>query len=118
MSGIVADVIRLCTSPRSDLAQLTTLISRDPILSVKVLQAANTAGRASSHGVVTSLHEAVRNLGNKTVGDIASSVAVFATMPPSEPDGFNPIRSWQHSLAVATLCSQLTPSSRWGRRRI
>jgi len=29
-------------------------------------------------------------------------------MPPSEPDGFNPVRCWQHSFAVAMLCERLS----------
>ena len=39
------------------------------------------------------------------------AMGVFDAMPPPEPDGFNPIRCWQHSLAVARLCEQLAPES-------
>jgi CheY-like chemotaxis protein/HD-like signal output (HDOD) protein len=109
LSGVVAQVISLATSPRSDLSDLSTLIARDPMLSARVLQAANSVSYTSTRGMVSTLPEAVRNIGCSTIRDIAASLGVFDAMPPSEADGFNPIRSWQHSFAVATLCNRLAP---------
>jgi hypothetical protein len=34
---------------------------------------------------------------------------VFDAMPATAPDGFNPVRCWQHSFAVAMLCERLAP---------
>src|SRR5205814_254989 len=107
LSGGVAQVIALATSPNSDLAQLAETIARDAVLSTKVLQAANSAAYASNRGMITSISEAVRRIGCSTVSNIATTVGVFEAMPDTGPDGFNPIRCWQHSFAVAKLCEHL-----------
>jgi CheY-like chemotaxis protein/HD-like signal output (HDOD) protein len=110
LSGVVAQVISLATSPRADNAQLAEVIARDAILAARVLQVANTAAYASGRGVVGTIPEAIRNVGCNTVRNIAAAVGVFDAMPESGGDGFNPIRSWQHSFAVAQLCERFCPS--------
>ncbi|MDB5330327.1 MAG: response regulator receiver sensor signal transduction histidine kinase [Phycisphaerales bacterium] len=107
LSGAVANVISLAGSPRADAAQIAGLIARDSTLSVRVLQAANSATYASKRGPVTTLTDAVRNIGCSTVRNIAATVGIFDAMPATAMDGFNPIRCWQHSFAVARLCETL-----------
>jgi HD-like signal output (HDOD) protein len=107
LSGVVAQVIALATSPRADTAQLAEVIARDAILAARVLQVANSAAYASGRGVVNTISEAIRNVGCNTVRNIAAAVGIFDAMPESGDDGFNPIRCWQHSFAVAQLCERL-----------
>jgi HD-like signal output (HDOD) protein len=114
LSGVVAQVIALAASPRSDLSDLASLIARDPMLSARILQAANSASYASTRGMVSTISEAVRNIGCSAVRDIAASLGVFDAMPPCSPDGFNPIRCWQHSFAVATLCQRMADDAESG----
>jgi CheY-like chemotaxis protein/HD-like signal output (HDOD) protein len=114
LSGVVAEVIKLAASPRGDMSDLASLVARDPVLSARILQAANSVSYASTRGVVSTIAEAVRNVGCATVRDIAGALGVFDVMPASGPDGFNPIRCWQHSFAVATLCQRLAPASLGG----
>jgi CheY-like chemotaxis protein/HD-like signal output (HDOD) protein len=109
LSGVVAQVITLATSQRSDNAQLAEVIARDAILAARVLQVANTAAYASGSGVVSTIPEAIRNVGCNTVRNIAAAVGVVDAMPEVGGDGFNPIRCWQHSFAVAQLCERLSP---------
>ena len=114
LSGVVAQVITLAASPRGDMSELAALVSRDPILSARILQAANSVSYMSTRGIVSTVAEAVRNIGCATVRDIAAALGVFDAMPPSGPDGFNPIRCWQHSFAAATLCQRLAPEADGG----
>ena len=107
LSGVVAQVISLAASPRGDLSQLATLIGRDPMLSARVLQAANSVAYQCNRGVVTTIPEAIRNIGCTTVRNIAAALGIFDAMPATGPDGFNPIRCWQHSFAVAQLCARM-----------
>lgn len=107
LSGVVGQVIALAASPRSDLSDLASLIARDPMLSARILQAANSASYASTRGTVSTIPEAVRNIGCSAVRDIAAGLGVFDAMPACSADGFNPIRCWQHSFAVATLCERM-----------
>jgi len=107
LGGVVSAVIAAAGSPRTDLSELTTLISRDLSLSARVLQTANSAAYARSRGGVTSIQDAVRVIGSGTVRNIALSLGIFDAMPRNSPDGFNPILCWQHSFAVARLCDHL-----------
>jgi HD-like signal output (HDOD) protein/DNA-binding response OmpR family regulator len=104
LSGAVAEVMMLASRPSAELKDLSALITRDPVLSVRVLQMANSAAFFSRRGAVTTITEAVKNIGANNVRNIAASVGIFDAMPESSPDGFNPIRCWQHSFAVARLC--------------
>ncbi|HZZ44511.1 MAG TPA: HDOD domain-containing protein [Tepidisphaeraceae bacterium] len=112
LSGTVAQVISVASSPRTDTQQLTSLISRDPMLSARVLHAANSAAYTSSRGVVTTIHDAIRNIGCTTVRNVAAALGIFDTIPSTPGDGFNPIRHWQHSFAVAQLCERLCAASK------
>jgi HD-like signal output (HDOD) protein/DNA-binding NarL/FixJ family response regulator len=103
LSGAVAQVIAMAMSPDMDVNQLAILIGRDPILSAKVLRVANSAIYASRGGPKTTIAEAVRNIGANTVRNLAAMTGIFEAMPETAPDGFNPIRCWQHSFAVARL---------------
>lgn len=113
MPGVVMEVIARAANPRSDSAELAALIGRDSMLAAKVLQAANSAAYASSRGMVATLPEAVRNIGCGTVRNVAASLGIFDVMPVGAGGGegadapFNPVRCWQHSLAVAVLCERL-----------
>ena len=109
LSGAVAEVISLAASPRGNVSDLAPLIARDPMLSARVLQAANSAAYVSTRPVVSTIPDAVRQIGTTTVRSIAAALGIFDVMPPSAPDGFNPIRCWQHSFAVAMLCERLAP---------
>lgn len=113
LSGVAAQVVSMAASPRGDLDEISSLIGRDPALSARVLQAANSAAFVSKRGPVTNIPDAVRQVGCSVVRGIASTVGIYEAMPASSSDsGFNPIRSWQHSFAVATLCEQLCLSAR------
>lgn len=107
LGGIVSEVISEASSDRSDLSQLATTISRDVSLAARVLQTASSAAYANAHSKITNVHDAVRIIGSSTVRNIAISVGIFDAMPKPTQDGYNPIRCWQHSLAVARLCEHL-----------
>jgi HD-like signal output (HDOD) protein/CheY-like chemotaxis protein len=111
LSGVVAQVISLAASPRSDLTSLAGLISRDAALAAKTLQAANSAAYTSNAGPVLNIEEAVRRIGCATVRNLAATLGVFDSMPPANDSEFNFVRCWQHSLAVATLCERLVGQS-------
>jgi two-component system, chemotaxis family, chemotaxis protein CheY len=106
LSGVVAQVIALTASPAGDALQLAGLIGRDPVLSARVLQAANSAYYAAKRGVVSTVADAVKQVGFTAVCNIASTIGILDAMPPATSDGFNPVRCLQHSLAVAQLCER------------
>jgi two-component system chemotaxis response regulator CheY len=112
LSGVVAQVITLAASPRSDLSSLASMISCDAVLAAKVLQAANSAAYANNGGPVLDINDAVKRIGCATVRNIAATLGIYDSMPPSPADSeFEFVRCWQHSLAVANLCERLVVQS-------
>jgi CheY-like chemotaxis protein len=110
LSGVAAQVVSMSTSQRANLSDLASVILRDSVLCARLLKAANSAASHSGRVKVSTIPEAVRVVGCAGIRDIAASLGVFDAMPPCE-NGFHPIRCWQHSFAVATLCSQLVPEA-------
>jgi len=110
LAGVVAEVIASANSPKMNLSDLTALVARDGMLSARVLHAAKSAANISAHGIST-LSDAVRVVGCRTVGNIAAAIGIFDAMPQPEADGFSPVRTWQHSLVVAKLCERLAPAN-------
>jgi HD-like signal output (HDOD) protein len=109
LSGVVSQVIASASSPRTDMSELAELVGRDPMLSARVIAAANRLENASDRRAISNLMNAVRVTGSATIREIAASFWVYDAMPLPEPDGYNPIRCWQHSIAVARLCDLLAP---------
>lgn len=107
LGGVVSQVIALAASPQGDLSQLGAIVARDASMSARVLRAANSPAYATVRGPVTNLTDAIRNIGNGVVRNIAVSLAVFDAVPKDSPDGFDPLQCRQHSFAVAQLCESL-----------
>jgi two-component system chemotaxis response regulator CheY len=107
MSGVVMQVVSMAASPRADLSQIAAFVAKDPMLSARILQVANSAAYTSSRGPVTSIAEAVKHIGSAAVRNTAAALGIFEAMPAGAADGFDPIRCWQHSFAVAQLCERL-----------
>jgi HD-like signal output (HDOD) protein/DNA-binding NarL/FixJ family response regulator len=107
LSGVVAQVLSMANSPLADLSELASLIGRDPVLSTRVLRAANSAAFAGARRVVTNIPDAVRNIGMSTVRNIATALSVYEAIPCGGADGYHHIRGWQHSFATAMICQQL-----------
>jgi len=112
LSGVVAQVIQLATTPLSNATQLGESISHDPILSAKVLRVANSTAYATSRGPVTTVFDAIKKIGFAAVRNIAATVGIIDAMPSAAArDGFDPIRSWQHSFAVAMLAERFVAAA-------
>jgi len=108
LSGAAAQVITMAAAPSSSVSDLGDLIARDPILSANVLRVANSAAYASAKSVISTIPDAIRQVGCAAVGRIAAAIAVIDSIPHGPAGGSNPIRTWQHSFAVARICQQLT----------
>lgn len=111
LAGVVAEIVALASSPRAGLPELVDLIRRDALMCARVIQVANTAAFATNKPRVTTTEDAVRNVGLSNVRRIATSVSFFDTFPPDAADGFNLIRCWQHSFAVAAIMDRLLAGS-------
>lgn len=113
LSGVAAEVVSLAGSAQSDLSSLVSMISRDAVLAAKVLRVANSAAYAIKGNAVVDINDAIKRIGWSAVRNIAAAVGIYDSMPPSAEESERDfMRCWQHSLAVAQLCEQLTAQSR------
>lgn len=102
MAGVVAQVIALANSPDADLQDLVKVLESDPVMASRVMQLAASAS-VGGRGRIRSVEDAVRNVGVKEIRNMALSIGILGSFPPNEVDGFNTMRCWQHSFAVAEI---------------
>jgi HD-like signal output (HDOD) protein/CheY-like chemotaxis protein len=102
IAGVVAQVIAVASSPKADLSDVVRVIQGDPILASRVLHLANSAATGARNRV-GSIEDAARVIGVRGIQNMAISIGIFSAFPPNEADGFNSMRCWQHSFAVAEL---------------
>ncbi|MCG8405891.1 MAG: HDOD domain-containing protein [Phycisphaerales bacterium] len=111
LAGNVAEIVALAGSGRSDATDLAEALKRDPIITARVLQAANSAAYVSNKARIATIEDAVRNVGFGTIRSLAASIGIFETFPIESTDGFNVIHCLQHCLAVAGLMDHLVPAT-------
>jgi HD-like signal output (HDOD) protein/CheY-like chemotaxis protein len=107
ISGVAGQVMNLASSPLAEMSELAELIGKDPVFATRILRAANSAAFSGRRKGVTTIADAVRNIGISTIADIATALTVFEAVPCGDSGNFNYIRSWQHSFATAMICQQL-----------
>jgi HD-like signal output (HDOD) protein len=111
LPGAVTEIIGLVNSPRGAISDLAQALKRDPVLAARVLQLANSAAFTSQKPRITSVDEAVRNIGTGGVRGMVMSVGIFESFATDGPCALDILRFWQHSFAVAAIMEKLVPAS-------
>ncbi len=100
-SAIVGEIIHIIYDDRSNAADLSAIIERDPPLSAEILKTANSAYYGSS-SEVTSVTRAVVSLGFDVIREIVITVSVVQNMFGHDPDSpIDRMGLWQHSVGAA-----------------
>jgi putative nucleotidyltransferase with HDIG domain len=86
-------------SPTGSLQVVSHLIGRDPLMSAKILQVANSAFFALTHEV-SDIGEAVMVLGSERIRSLILLAGVFSQYGDVKCPGFSPEPVWQHSVQV------------------
>jgi putative nucleotidyltransferase with HDIG domain len=104
----VAKVVEICDNPNTIPADLTRVISLDPVLMGKLLKLINSVYYGMNQHI-TSLARAIIMLGLNTVKNLALSTAVLGNLSRSEKDdvGFDRVEFWQHSLCTGAAAKLL-----------
>lgn len=95
----ITKVMDVCNNPLSSPAELSKVISLDPVLMGRVMQLINSAYYGLSNKI-TSLVRAIIMLGLNTVKNLALSTAVLGTVGKSSSKAINMEDFWTHSLSV------------------
>lgn len=104
LSPVVAQLTATLSSDEVDFRDVERIIRRDPVITARVIGAANSAAYAA-HAPTASIHSAIMRLGVLAVRRLAFLLSLYnaVPVPPSERKAF-----WRHSLAVAYAAEVVT----------
>jgi HD-like signal output (HDOD) protein/CheY-like chemotaxis protein len=111
LPGVVAEVISLVNSPRGAISDVAQALKRDPVLSARILHLANSAAFISQKPRVSSIDEAVRNIGVAGVRNMVLAVGIYESFSSEAGDPLEALRLWQHFFGVASIMERLVPPS-------
>ncbi|MDZ4722932.1 MAG: HDOD domain-containing protein [candidate division Zixibacteria bacterium] len=101
----LSEVVRLSHDDNASAGQLATILSRDPMLTTKVLRIVNSPFY-SLPSKVSSLTQAVMTIGMKQVTALALSSSVYS-LTSKVSTGIDRLRFWRHSLETAIACRMI-----------
>ena len=104
LPAVAVQLLEAAMIDEADASRLVKIIKRDPPITAKVLQVANSP-QYGFRGQVSTLERAVALLGNTAIRAIALGVSVFDAFRPKldMPSEFDPRDFWKHSLGVALV---------------
>lgn len=109
LPGVVAELISLVNSPRGSVCDVAQILRRDPVLTARVLRVANSANFATQRSRISTVQDAVKNIGIGGVQNLVANVGVFDAFALAANQGVRVTRVWQHCLAAAMLMEKLAP---------
>lgn len=95
----VSKIMEICNDPASSPADLSKVISLDPVLMGRIMKLINSAYYGLENQV-TSLVRAIIMLGFNTVKNLALSTAILGTVGKTRSQALNMEKFWMHSLSV------------------
>jgi HD-like signal output (HDOD) protein len=99
---IYLDIIREIESPNASIQGIAQIIAKDPGITTKILQVANSA----AFGLVSPINDpvdAVQQLGMTTVRALALSAQVFSSFKPGRLKHFSAEALWSHLMKTGDL---------------
>ncbi|MBU0513213.1 MAG: HDOD domain-containing protein [Proteobacteria bacterium] len=107
LSSVVFELNRLTDDPIASSKDFEAIIMRDPALSAKVLQVANSVYYSAGSGV-TSIRMAIVRIGMSGIQDLAMSISLVNTFGKKSKTSEVSIEElWRHSLGVAVSAAAL-----------
>lgn len=116
LPAILIKLLAACDNEDTPMAEIAAIISKDPVISVKVLQLVNSAYYSFRYSF-TSIEQAVVYLGGNTVKNLAVTISVHQVFGLKSLVGqkkFNIKVFWYHSLLCATLARRLAQKMGYG----
>jgi len=106
-------LLAACEDPDRSLTEISDIISKDPALSLRVLQLVNSAYYSFRH-TFSTIEQAVVYLGANTIKNLALTTSVHQVFEEKRSNGIGRTYTghfWYHSLLTATLARQLALES-------
>ncbi len=100
----VAQVIRIAESSKSGAADLSKVITADPVISASILKVSNTVFFAGANRRISSIKDAIVRIGFRETKRIVVSMAVMDLFDKKNKNiGFDRVDFWYHSLTTAII---------------
>ncbi len=109
LPAILIKLLAACDDEDTPMAEIAAIISKDPVVSCKVLQLVNSAFYSFRYSF-NSIEQAVVYLGANTIKNLAVTMSVhqvFARKNLANLKKFNINVFWYHSLMCATLARRI-----------
>jgi len=100
------DIMREIESPTSSIQGIAGIVAKDPGITAKILQVANSAAIGLPEKVSDPV-EAVQHLGMSTVRSLALSAQVYGSFAPGRLKGFSADALWSHLMNCGDLARTL-----------
>jgi HD-like signal output (HDOD) protein len=102
------ELLRVLSDPQSDILGVETVISREPVMAVKIISTANSPLYTKDHQPVDNLHDAIERIGISGINNVANSYLLQDSLTINL-DNYQMFGKtiWQHSLHVAFICHDL-----------
>ena len=100
------EIIREIESPSSSIQGIAKIVAKDPGITAKILQVANSAAIGVAERVNDPV-EAVQQLGMTTVRSLVLSAQVYATFAPGRLKHFSADALWSHLMKCGDLARTL-----------
>lgn len=113
LPAVFDGVLRMLDDPNTSTRQLSRALSRDQVLTARLLKTANSAYYGFPRKVATA-SLALVVLGLDATRDVVLATSVMETFRRSRADSrFDMARFWDHSLATAVVARELARRLRW-----
>lgn len=104
LPAVAQKVIQVAEDPASDADDMLAVIEQDAAVATRLMQVVNSA-YCGLRNPVAELKTAVTLLGSDRVRNLALTVSMGALFNRQTPvGGLDPVRLWDHSVCVATVC--------------
>ncbi len=104
---VAARVLAISEDPRSSAGQLAQIVQKDPVITANVLKLVNSAYYGYRRKI-SNIQQAIVVLGFDEVRNVSIAASLSQGLELSDSRLFNGREFWTHSLAVATIASELT----------
>lgn len=104
--ALVAQALSQLSDPSADMAEVASVVERDPGTTAKVLQIVNSAS-FSPRNKVTSVHQGAMLLGRNQLESVLISVGAHGVLPKPDCAGFVQERFWASAARRAVLARMI-----------
>jgi putative nucleotidyltransferase with HDIG domain len=104
--ALYVEMVQELQSKDASIYKVGRIVARDPAMTTKILQLANSAFFGRQHRI-SNASEAVAYLGLNVIRNLLLAVHAFRQFEPSKKSAFSIEQLWEHSISTATIARKI-----------